>query len=72
MLRTYRDTYAGLYRSRNGILFGVLAGLAERFDLSVFWMRVVALLMLLCTGLWPGVGLYLLAALLMKPAPAWY
>ena len=59
----------GLYRSRDGLLFGVCAGLAERFDLSVFWVRVVAVLCLLFSGLWPTVAIYLLAALLMKPEP---
>jgi phage shock protein C len=49
---------------------GVCRGLAEYFNLSVFWVRVVAVAFLLFTGLWPIVGLYLLAGLLMKPAPA--
>ena len=71
MSRRYRVTHSGLYRSRDGILFGVCRGLAEYFDLSVFWTRVVAVIVLVCTGLWPVVGLYLLAALLMKPEPSW-
>ncbi|MEW5726015.1 MAG: PspC domain-containing protein, partial [Thermodesulfobacteriota bacterium] len=59
----------GLYRSRSGVILGVCKGLAEYFDLSVFWTRVVAVGFLIFTGLWPVVGLYLLAALLMKPEP---
>lgn len=59
----------GLYRSRSGVILGVCKGLAEYFDLSVFWTRVVAVGFLIFTGLWPIVGLYLLAALLMKPEP---
>ena len=31
--------------------------------------RVIAVLFLLISGLWPAVGLYLVAAFLMKPAP---
>jgi phage shock protein PspC (stress-responsive transcriptional regulator) len=72
MTRAYRETSPGLYRSRDGLLFGVCKGLAEYFNLSVFWTRVVAVIILLCTGLWPVVGVYLLAALLMKRAPMWY
>jgi len=37
--------------------------------MSVFWTRVIALVILVATGLWPVVGLYLLAALVMKPEP---
>jgi len=59
----------GLYRSRKGVVFGVCRGLAEYFDFSVFWARTIAVLLLLLTGLWPIVGLYLIASLLMKPEP---
>lgn len=59
----------GLYRSRKGVILGVCRGLAEYFDLNVFWVRVVAVLLLLFTGLWPAAGLYLLGGLLMKPEP---
>ena len=59
----------GLYRSRNGVILGVIRGLAEYFDFSVFWARVIALVLLLVTGFWPITGLYFLGALLMKPRP---
>ena len=59
----------GLYRSRTGMLLGVCKGLAEFFDFSVFWMRVIAVGLLLLSGIWPLVGLYFVAALLMKPEP---
>ena len=59
----------GCYRSRKGVIFGVLRGIAEYFDFSVLWLRVGAVLLLLITGIWPVAGLYLLAALLMKPEP---
>ena len=59
----------GLYRSRNGVLFGVCRGLAEYFDFSVFWIRALAVAFLVMTGLWPMVGIYLVAALMMKPEP---
>jgi phage shock protein C len=59
----------GIYRSRNGIIFGVCRGLADHFDFSVIWARVIAILFLLISGLWPAIGLYLIATFLMKPAP---
>lgn len=59
----------GLYRSRDGILCGVCAGVAEYFDLSVFWTRVVAVGLLICTDFWPVGAMYLLAAVLMKKDP---
>jgi phage shock protein C len=43
--------------------------LAEHFNFSVFWTRVIAIVFLLLTGFWPAIGIYLIAALLMKPAP---
>jgi len=59
----------GLYRSRNGIILGVIRGIAEYFDFSVFWARAIAVVLFLFSGFWPMAGLYLLAALIMKPAP---
>jgi phage shock protein C len=59
----------GIYRSRKGIIFGVCRGLAEHFDFSVFWTRAIAVVFLLVSGFWPAIGLYLIASLLMKPAP---
>lgn len=59
----------GLYRSRTGMIMGVCKGLAQYFDLSVFWVRVVAVLAFIFTGFWPLAGVYFLAALLMKPEP---
>ena len=59
----------GVYRSRNGVIFGVCRGLAEHFDFAVFWARVIAVIFLMVSGFWPAIGLYLVATLLMKPAP---
>lgn len=68
----YGYSRSGLYRSRDGIIAGVCAGLAEYLDLSVFWVRVVAVALLLCSGFWPIGALYLIAALMMKKAPRVY
>jgi phage shock protein C len=60
----------GLYRSRNGMILGVFKGLADYFDFSVGWLRGIGIIVFIFSGFWPIVVLYLLAALLMKPAPA--
>ena len=60
----------GLYRSRDGVLLGVCRGVADYFDFSVFWIRAIAVVLFIFTGFWPIVGIYLLAALLMKSEPA--
>jgi phage shock protein C len=62
-------TRSGIYRSRNGVIFGVCRGMADHFDFSILWARVIAIIFLLVTGFWPAIGIYLIATLLMKPAP---
>ena len=60
----------GLYRSRNGVILGVCRGLAEYFNLSVFWVRAAAVIFLFISGFWPITAIYFLGAFLMKPEPA--
>jgi phage shock protein C len=69
MKQFHKTEGGGLYRSRRGAVLGVCRGVAEYFDFSVFWTRAIALVFLIFTGLWPILGLYFLAALLMKPEP---
>ena len=59
----------GPYRSRHGALFGVCRGIAEHLDFSVAGLRVLLILGTLLTGIWPGIFAYIIAALVMKPAP---
>jgi phage shock protein C len=59
----------GLYRSRNGIIMGVCRGIAEYFDFSVFWIRVIVVILLFVSGIWPIAALYFIAALVMKLEP---
>jgi len=68
MSRSNSISGRGLYRSRNGVIFGVCRGLADYFDFSVFWVRGIAIILFIFTGFWPVVGIYILAALLMKSA----
>lgn len=58
-----------LFRSRNGVILGVFEGISDYTGYSAFWMRAVAVVLLILTGLWPVGGIYILAALLMTPEP---
>jgi len=70
-MSSYNRIYKrGLYRSRSGVILGVCRGVGDYFDVSVFWIRAIVVALLIFTGLWPVVGIYILAALLMKPEPA--
>ena len=64
-----RRERGGLYRARDGWIFGVCKGIANYLDFSVFWCRVIAVVVFIFSGFWPIVVLYLVAALLMKPEP---
>lgn len=65
----YEEKSRRLYRSRDGVIFGVCKGIADYFNFQVLWIRIIAIVTLLFTGIWPIVVFYLLAALLMKPEP---
>jgi phage shock protein C len=69
MSRHDTERRAGPYRARDGMILGVCKGIADYFGMSAFWVRIIALLILLLSGIWPIVALYLLAALIMKPEP---
>lgn len=62
--------HGGLYRSRNGVILGVCRGIADYFDLSVFWVRFFVVALFLITWFWPTGVLYFVAAFIMKPEPA--
>ena len=69
MTRRVERQRTGLYRSRTGLIMGVCKGVAQYFDFSVFWMRVIAVALLIFSGIWPILIVYIVAALLMKPEP---
>lgn len=58
-----------LYRSRNGMIFGVCRGIADYAEISVLWVRLGVLLAALFTGFWPMLLLYIVAAIFLQPAP---
>jgi phage shock protein C len=42
---------------------------ADYFDFSAFWIRAILIVAFIFTGFWPVIGIYILAALLMKSEP---
>jgi phage shock protein C len=71
MSRIHNDSSEprGFYRARDGAIFGVCKGLSRHWDISLFWIRAIFILLTLLTGLWPMVIAYVVMALLMKPEP---
>ncbi|GAB7079185.1 PspC domain-containing protein [Megalodesulfovibrio paquesii] len=58
-----------IYRARDGRVAGVLLGLARHYGLKVRWLRLLVILLAVFTGFWPVLGLYVIAALIMKLEP---
>jgi len=76
MTRRLEKPQTGLYRSRRGLILGVCKGCAQYFDSygigvlrSVFWIRAIAVALMIFAGIWPMVIAYIVAALFMKPEP---
>lgn len=59
-----------LYRANDGLLLGVCLGLSRYFDFPVAIVRFLVIVAVFCSALLPGLGLYLLAALLMEKEPS--
>lgn len=58
-----------LYRSKFGQVFGVCQGIADWRDLPVGPIRLIVIIAVVCTGIFPGVAIYLLAALFIPANP---
>ncbi|MBT8091637.1 MAG: PspC domain-containing protein [Gammaproteobacteria bacterium] len=62
----------GFYRDReHGWVFGVCAGIAERFNFRLGTVRIIALISLLLF-FWPTVAIYLVATFLIREKPLVY
>jgi len=62
----------GFYRDReNGWLFGVCAGIADRFNLNLAAVRLIAIVLLLMF-FWFTIALYIGATLLIREKPLIY
>ena len=65
-------SFRGLYRDReNGWIFGVCAGLADRFNLQLVAVRVIAVISLLIF-FWFTAAVYIAATLLIREKPLIY
>ncbi len=58
-----------IYRSRNGIILGVCKGIANHYDIPVFWIRLGLIIIMGTTAVWPVVLGYFLIAFYAKPEP---
>jgi phage shock protein C len=64
--------FRGFYRDReNGWIFGVCAGLADRFNLQVTAVRAIAVISLL-VFFWLTAAVYVAATLLIRERPLIY
>lgn len=58
-----------LYRSRNGMIFGVCQGIADWRDLPVGYIRLGVVIALVMTGFFPVGVLYIAAGMLLPVEP---
>ncbi len=58
-----------LYRSRNGKILGVCRGIAEYYDIPVFWFRAGVVVLMVTTAVWPVMIVYFAVAFYLKPEP---
>lgn len=65
----FYEKQGGIYRARDGVFLGVCKGIADYFDLSIFWIRMALVVVFIFSGFWPVIGVYLVAAFFMKPKP---
>ena len=64
--------FRGFYRDReNGWIFGVCAGLADRFNLNVGAVRIVVLISLF-VFFWMTAAIYIAATILIREKPLIY
>lgn len=52
-----------------GVVAGVLAGLAQYFDQDPVLFRVIAIVLIIFTGVFPGALIYMIAWLIIPPQP---
>ncbi|ADX69698.1 PspC domain-containing protein [Lactobacillus helveticus] len=57
-----------LTKSPDKILAGVFGGIANYFGFDPAWVRIIGAAVILFTGIFPGIALYIIAAMVM-PEP---
>ncbi|MDX2111715.1 MAG: PspC domain-containing protein [Verrucomicrobiota bacterium] len=68
-MKNYQASHRQLFRSRDGWIFGVCKGLANYFEVSVFWTRLGFIFAIMISALVPMLIIYIVAAIFMKPEP---
>lgn len=58
-----------LYRSRKGEIFGVCQGVADWRDLPVGVLRLIVVISIIATGIFPGILIYALLAIFIPLEP---
>jgi phage shock protein PspC (stress-responsive transcriptional regulator) len=58
-----------LYLSKDKKLAGVCGGIAEYFDIDSSMVRLAWVILSVLTGIIPGIIAYIVAALIIPPAP---
>ncbi len=59
-----------LYRSKtNKAVAGVIGGLGEYLDIDPVLLRLLWLVILICTGVIPGIIIYIIAAMIVPQQP---
>lgn len=64
-----RNEHRGLYRSRNGWIFGVARGLAEGSGFPVWFVRIAFVFFALFTQVIPTVVIYIVLAIVLRQEP---
>lgn len=54
-----------LYRSKNRMVFGVCGGIGEYYKVDATVLRVITMIGIVLTGVFPGVLVYVLAAVII-------
>ncbi|MDR2442345.1 MAG: PspC domain-containing protein [Deltaproteobacteria bacterium] len=62
-------TLKGPFRSKNGLILGVLRGLAEHWQISPFTVRVLFIIAGFFLAFWPLPIIYVIAAIIMPSEP---
>lgn len=59
----------GLYRSQDGLILGVCQGIADWRQMPVFWVRVIAILLIIVSHGIPGIIVYFILGMILQPSP---
>lgn len=60
-----------LYRSRDGIVWGVCQGVADWMEIPVGIIRTICVVSLILSGVFPMALIYAVAALVLPPEPVY-